>query len=193
MLFQQARYLKTRGLPGFSIGEVVLSMFILTAGLLSISALMASSIRNTFDINDTVIATGLAQEGIELVKNNRDNDFIMGSNGFAHFSAGKKHCRIDIDNVVTDDLDCTGNISSASSYTLTYQNGFYRHNNSASERFSRYVYIDYDASSQDTIVRSFVYWGGGTNDTFTPSSPIADCDVVKKCVMTETTLTDWKQ
>ena len=188
---------------GFSLGEVLLAAFVLTAGLLSLTALMASSLRNSFETRDAIIATELAQEGVELVRNVRDNDFAVGG-GFTAFDNTKRHCRIDYDDIMvpTPPEFCHNTVPTAVTevgrYNLQYSGGFYRHISTTQERFSRYIYIDYDSVNAQTTVRSFVYWGdpadplmfkigsvGGTGIT-------TQCTVAKKCVFTEVTLTSWE-
>lgn len=173
-------------LKGFSIGETVLSAFVLTAGLLAVSALVSSSMRESLEGRDTIIATGLSQEGVELVRNVRDNGFASGT-GFSSFSNSDRHCRIDYNDPVTS-LDCQASQGGGSRYTLQYSGGFYSHNNTGTEKFSRYIYVNYNGSTE-AMVRSFVYWG-----TYTPPSTgvTTGCTVANKCVFTQVGLMNWK-
>ena len=183
---------KKKVLKGFSLGEILLASFVLTAGLVSTMGLIASSFQHSVDSRDTIIAAELAQEGIELVRNVRDNDFTNGGTGFTAFDANKKHCRIDyndsfIFSLPATNLDCETNQGSVSRYTLRYSNGMYTHANTAEERFSRYVYINYDGSDSATI-RSFVYWG-----VFVPTgSNPSTCKESNRCVFDEVTFTAWR-
>lgn len=183
-----SEYFSRKGfLKGFSIGETVLSAFVLTAGLLSVSSLVASSMRQSFDGRDTIIATELSQEGVELVRNVRDNDFAIGGTGFASFVNARKHCRIDYNDSMTS-LDCQATQGGAARYTLQYSGSFYRHNNTAKEKFSRYIFVDYNGTTQ-AIVRSFVYWGAYIPPADGNSS---QCNSANKCVFTEVDLMNWK-
>ena len=172
----------------------MLAAFVLTIGLTAVVALIGNSLKNSFETRDTIIAVGLAQEGVELVRNVRDNDFVTScgdgtcNDGFTVFS-NDKHCRIDYTDA-TDNLDCASSVGSLSRYRLQYANNFYQHNSGADSRFSRYVYINYSQTDNEALVRSFVYWGG----LFTPPSngSAAQCTVAKKCVFTEIKLTSWK-
>ena len=56
----------TKKRKGFSIIEVVISLAVVTIGLVSILNLMANNIRTSLDARDQVIAAQLAQEGAEL-------------------------------------------------------------------------------------------------------------------------------
>ncbi len=196
---------KTPILKGFSIGEVLLAAFVLTSGLLATSALMSTSLHNSFETRDAIIATQLSQEGVELVRNVRDNDFAKGRDGFTGFNAGHKHCRIEYNDPLPPppppptDMDCRGSLGSTSRYTLHYNvSGFYEHTGSSTERFSRYIYRDYSNSDKTATIRSFVYWGNVTDPDMFALSDVGttgitvDCVIAKKCVYTEVTLTSWK-
>jgi len=69
-----------KGLPahwrGFSMIEVVIAVSIITTALIASLALITSSI-SSIQLNKTkIIATGLAQEGLEIVRNIRDNNWL---------------------------------------------------------------------------------------------------------------------
>lgn len=174
-------------MPGFSLPEVLISSFVMTIGLVVIVNTIARSLNYSIENRDAIIATELAQEGIELVRNVRDNDFADGSNGFSSpaFSSGE-HCRIDY----SSNLDCQLSLGTSSRYALGYTNGFYKHDGGTG-RFSRYIYINSSGLGDDAraTVRSFVYWKG-----FTPplSGNPVNCTGTNKCVYTETFLTSWK-
>ncbi len=188
MFFMSQCSSKKGFLRGFSIGETVLSAFVLTAGLLAVSGLVTTSMGSSFASRDSIIATELAQEGIELVRNVRDNDFAIGGTGFTSFSNANKHCRIDYNDPITS-LNCQASQGAASRYTLQYSGGFYQYNNTADEKFSRYIFVNYNNASVSAIVKSFVYWG-----TYTPpsSGSSADCHSDNDCVFTELNLMSWK-
>lgn len=183
----------------FSTGEVILAMFVLSVGLLATMALVSKSLKHSFISRDIIIASELAQEGIELVRNVRDNDFARGNNGFGSFDKNLPYCRIDYDDS-SSSLDCKnasqspGNPSGESRYALQYQGGMYAHTGGTRERFSRALYIDYDDSGSATdahaLVRSFVYWGDASPP---PNSGDSDgCTQSRSCVFTELYLTSWK-
>ena len=191
--------IKTRTLKGFSLGEVLLSAFVLTAGLLAITALISSSLRSSLGIGDSIIAVGLSQEGIELVRNARDNAWASGSaDGFTKFSS-HKHCRINYNSNPLSALDCNNDSSRPSvqpgRYRLQYTGGLYSHPIIApsSARFSRYIYIDYNAGQKTALVKSFVYWGWGATVPANIENGISSaCTIQNKCVFTEVFLTNWR-
>lgn len=189
---------KTRTLKGFSLGEVLLSAFVLTAGLLAITALISSSLRSSLGIGDSIIAVGLSQEGVELVRNVRDNAWASGEvNGFDSFGPpGHTHCRRDYNDDV-DSLDCDQNpndpLGNPGRYRLQYTGGLYLHPGSvpSAARFSRYIYIDYEPSDETALIKSFVYWGAPAPANIDTGNSAA-CTIQNKCVFTEVFLTNWK-
>lgn len=58
---------------GFSLIEAMLALFVITQGLIFMMIMMTDSINVTKDSRDQIVATQLAQEGIELAKNYYDN------------------------------------------------------------------------------------------------------------------------
>lgn len=176
-------------LRGFSTPEVLLSVFVVSIGLVTIIAVMSGSLRYSFVNRDTVIATDLAQEGVELVRNVRDNDFASGGAGFTAFS-NNKHCRIDWNDSVNS-LDCQAGQGVASRYYLQYAGGMYAHFGTGQERYTRYVYVDYSAAGgEHALVRSFVVWGGGALPPSTGNP--ASCTLANSCVYSEAFFTAWK-
>lgn len=176
----------------FSIGEVMLSVFILGVTMLTILSLYASGLRDFQDERDTVIASVLAQEGVELARNIRDNNWAqrecakksdcVASGGnfpdtFANFkSTNDNDCRVDINSV---------NVTSCgTSKVLNVAGGYYVHSAGTATKFRRTIDLKY--AGDDLIVTSFVSWDGSDPDTATGT-----CNVTNKCVFSQTTLTDW--
>ncbi|MDO8529622.1 MAG: dockerin type I domain-containing protein [bacterium] len=104
------RYLKmnteTSKARGFSLIEVMIACFVLTVGILAMIDLMAISIRNSIGARDQIIASELAQEGMELVRNIRDNNFANDKKAFEDKfpNVDRDNCRIDKNS--TDIKDC---------------------------------------------------------------------------------------
>jgi prepilin-type N-terminal cleavage/methylation domain-containing protein len=59
---------------GFSLIEALITVTILSVGITSISFVMAKNIKSTGDSRDQIVASELAQEGVELVRSFRDNN-----------------------------------------------------------------------------------------------------------------------
>jgi prepilin-type N-terminal cleavage/methylation domain-containing protein len=64
---------------GFTLPEVLVSVAVLSFVVIAATNLLVASIRsNAININ-TIVAYGLAQEGIEAVRNIRDSDWLLGA------------------------------------------------------------------------------------------------------------------
>lgn len=73
---------------GFSLVEVLFSLLVLTLGIAGVLTLMTGNIKNAVDAKNQVIASQLAQEGYEMVRNLRDNtnlnSAILPANKLSH-------------------------------------------------------------------------------------------------------------
>lgn len=176
----------TRTSRGFSFAETLLATFILSVGLIIVVKLFQVSIQNSLFLRDATVASELAQEGVELVRNVRDNDFVSGGTGFGSFSSNK-HCYIAINST---NLNCYSSQGGTSQYYLAYNGSQYVATSSPS-RFRRYLYIDYSSSgSPQAVVKSFVVWGGASLPPSDGST--TGCTIQNRCVYTEVLLTNWK-
>lgn len=179
----QKRTLKEKG---FSIAEVILSVFILSVGLTAVVALVSSSMRSSFGNRDVIIASQLAQEGVELVRNIRDNDFIQNpSDVFIHFPASDSDCRID-SSYSSGNIDC-GSLD----FSLKLNNGFFVHGvGTETTKFSRKVYI---SGTNQRIVTSIVLWDGASSFPSVDGNLGRNCTISTKCSFSQIALTDWRQ
>lgn len=191
-------------LKGFSLAETALSVFIVSVGLVVIVNLMGSSLRSTFSGRDIVIASALAQEGVELVRNVRDSDMAAGGDGFNHFD-NNVHCQVQWDNDPSSDITCHG-AKSLSDYKLKLDagTGTYVAAGASDGKYYRYVYVNRQNGAPNRIatVRSFVFWAGKVGSaTINPADTFSDfgntgsssnCNLTHLCVFTETYLTSWK-
>jgi type II secretory pathway pseudopilin PulG len=75
---------------GFSLIEVFASLMILSFGIAAVIVLMMQSIRSSQTARDQIIASMLAQEGIELVRNLKDNGDLDGTFSEASDCNGNK-------------------------------------------------------------------------------------------------------
>lgn len=181
---------------GFSIAEVLLSIFLLSVGMIAIISLMANSIKNNANNRNSIIATQLAQEGIELVRNRRDLNIALlphdatesqiRAAAFKNDIKKGKYCpRINSDGTP----EMTGGGSGCASYNVHYSNkDGYTYSGGDQTQFSRKVIIR-EPSSDERVVESIVIWG----DEDFPSD-VDDCNISNKCVHVELTLsnTGWR-
>jgi hypothetical protein len=195
---------------GFSFGEVLISAFVLTVGLTATSALVSSSLGYSYDNRDAVVATQLAQEGVELVRNIRDENFAIqkdciedgaepcpGGDGFDGFDESQKNCRFDIDG----SFQCyasQGGPSSQRYYLTTPVNPVYGdrfEHTGTPDRFVRYTYVEYNDANKTAKVVAYVFWDWSNSNSmpsFVPSNGnTSNCTLANKCVFSEVFLTKW--
>ena len=76
MLFTTSYYKKTKSEKGFSLAELIIVLGILTMGLLGIVSLILQNMQVENLTKNYLIASVLAQEGVEVVRNIRDENWI---------------------------------------------------------------------------------------------------------------------
>jgi len=64
----------------FSLLEIIIAMFIISMGVIGVMSLIVSNINLGLFSKNKLIAMNLAQEGIELVRNIRDENWLDGDN-----------------------------------------------------------------------------------------------------------------
>lgn len=67
---------------GFTLVETLVAISILTTTIVTMMSLLGAGISNTNYVKQKMIATYLAQEGIEYVRNMRDTAVLYSSNGW---------------------------------------------------------------------------------------------------------------
>jgi len=170
--------------------EVILATFIITTGLLAVMQLITGSLKDSFLNRDAIVATGLSQEGAEMVRNIRDNSFVNEINTpFKKFIVGSKLCYVAY-SFSAATIPCN-NTFTASNYILRNNGGRYAHSGGGTAtKFSRMLYITYNATDARATVTSFVWWGAVPTSVMTGGK--GDCTVKNKCVFTDVVLTKWK-
>jgi type II secretory pathway pseudopilin PulG len=157
---------------GFSIMEVTVVIFIITLGLLGVLSLAAQSIKISNTNKNELIASQLAQEGLELVRNIRDtnwltdgNDWVLGSgagnNSDDIIQDGTYTIDNSIINYMVDDID------DIAANLLIDVNGAYSHSMGSASPFNRLITINNWNTYTDFIeVKCEVQWkeGGGIHN-----------------------------
>lgn len=82
----------------FTLVETLVAVSIFTMSILGLISVLASGISDTNYAKQKITAAFLAQEGIECVRNKRDNlvlyDTVSAQNGWNTFKASSKNCPI---------------------------------------------------------------------------------------------------
>ncbi|KKP79989.1 MAG: hypothetical protein A2271_01045 [Candidatus Moranbacteria bacterium RIFOXYA12_FULL_35_19] len=184
------RFSKNKKYAGFSYAESILAVFIVSFEMLVVASLMSSSLKESMDSRNQIIGVLLSQEGIELVRNLRDNNWAKGDDTFTGFPANTSNIRrIDID---------SPNANGFGTYVLRSNNSTkaYKHSttNSTATKFRRRIIITYypSAAGNTTATSATIISAVTWNNVDPPSNPSAsNCNSSAKCAYTTTTLTRW--
>lgn len=173
---------------GFSFIEVLISVFLISVGLMAAVFLLSSNIMHLLNSRNQVIAGLLAQEGVELVINTRDTQIKNGGDeSFDGFSTAED-CVVDIDATT---LSCGSTPEQEKLYRKEY---YYVHDSSGeNSKFKRKIDILIENSGSDDeimTITSFVIWGEDFPDSV---SDLEDCNLGNKCAFTQTTLSKWRE
>lgn len=166
---------------GFTILEVAVSLFIITMGVLGIMTLVNQSLR-VKDINkNKIIASQLAQEGIEIVRASRDNNWLDKEEwhqGVLQDGSYIVDYEDDVKDNTPDDLDAT------STKLYLDDSGLYKHFASAGEdpatatstSFRRIIKVSpISTPLASTSVKSIVEWKErGTSHRYTAETILYD-------------------
>jgi hypothetical protein len=192
-------------LPAFSIAEVVLSGFMLTTGIVAVMSLYVVSHQNSFDTRNLITASELAQEGVEVARNVRDNNtayraknWSTGDNcqastagncdPFRYFPNGaNSNCSVNYNSTGGTAFSCGG----PQLAVTTNGSGFLHNAGGTATRFYRLIKINYVGPADSARIQSFVTWqnpGGSLNG----GGALGWCTSANKCVYTELFLSRWK-
>ncbi len=185
----KTRFIKLKKYAAFSFVEVMLSVTILSIGIVGVMPLFISNLRVSMDSRDQIIADMLAQEGTELVQSLRDNNLVNGAvggifDGATFPGSSSSNCRISYD---TDKIICDG------TYQLNLDaNKFYTHKadtGAVATKFKRKISVAYSPNSDNTSatkaeIISMTIWGNVFPD-------IGSCNAGNKCAYTKLILTKW--
>ncbi|HXK35128.1 MAG TPA: prepilin-type N-terminal cleavage/methylation domain-containing protein [Candidatus Paceibacterota bacterium] len=151
---------------GFTLIETLVALAIFSASVVALISVTASGVANTNFAKNKITASYLAQEGVELVRNIRDNA-ILGSNDWTEFLSDIGPCGggCTIDPV---DLGVSG-CANAGGCQLFYTSsgndpGFYRPTISLGEESIFYSLIVVDnnfSSGAEAKVISTIFWNQG--------------------------------
>ena len=160
---------------GFSIIEVVLSLTVISIGLVGILQLMSNNIQVSLDARDQAIAAQLAQEGAELAL------YVVKGKGIT-FSDNNYCLDYTYSGGQIDNEKCNGGISKTPTLSKDSTKGFYfSGNGGTATKFHRIVHVTDNATDNKYVVNSFVSWNGADPDTGT----LTACTAAAKCAVAQ--------
>lgn len=142
---------------GFTIIEAMIAILVLLIAVVAPLSIITSNLNSTFFARDEVIATYLAQEGVEIIRQRRDSNFInIGSgvvwdNGFTSCESG---CRVDGTKITLGVPTISPCISGACEDLYLDPNGFYTHDadGTVGSNFSRNISTKYNTDRTEILV-----------------------------------------
>lgn len=141
---------------GFTLVEVLVSLALLTTGLVPAFVLASNAVNLSTQIKNSLISANLAQEGVEVVRAIRDSNWFADSltpledNGLSSCAGG---CQVQWDSV---DMD---NTSKDSPLKLDPKSGMYQYNGSGPDSiFRRKITITTVTPGVEIAVISEVEW-----------------------------------
>lgn len=180
---------------GFSFIEGILAIFVVTVGMLMVIQLVSSGLSYAINSRYQATAVLLAQEGVEVVRGIRDNNWAQGEDTFKGFPGNNNNpCTVNYNSTVLS--SCNNDIGNKA---LNLESGAYTHNSGLSTRFKREILISYLDGAGDSTnkigaatarVDSVVTWG--TAD-FPNTIDAAHCNAssASQCAFATVILSKW--
>lgn len=177
---------KIKNQPGYSFIEVMVAVFLVTTGLLAAVFLISKSLGQSLDSRDQQVADLLAQEGVELVRNVRDNDWLSGAQGFANIIVNP-NCRMS----TGPGLLCNQGAGLANYRLYLDASKAYYIQAGAPDKATKFYRkisiqkLSVDPAPLEYAITSMVIWGGSSWPA------LASCNVANKCVYSTVNLYNW--
>lgn len=143
---------------GFTLLEVIVAIFVLTVGIGGSFALMQQTLFAVTMAQSRIIAAYLAQEGIEIVRNIRDNNWLeqresfdvpplpLWNEGLNNCSSPSSCCEADNETdtplLYTPLTTIVGCVFDDLSYLNIDSNGFYSYSSGEQTKFKRKIFIE---------------------------------------------------
>ena len=151
---------------GFTIIEVLFAIFVLTVGAVGAFALTSQVISTSSAPSSQLVASYLAQEGIEVIRNIRDSNLLAIHKGGAilwtdqllnvsceQTAGSDKYYEYEIDHASSSNLDCYA------STLLKRDSSGYSYGASIDTVFTRKVTVDPDETDPNILViTAEVFW-----------------------------------
>ena len=144
---------------GFSLIEVITAIFILTVGVGGAFSLIYQTLSAVYTIRSELTASFLAQEGVEIVKNLRDNAWLesraaTSTSWLSNLSEAGGDFEIDYS---TQSLSRANN----STYLKVDSNGFYNYSTGTPTNFTRNVVLTNVSTTTVKVVVNIEWQTGG--------------------------------
>ena len=136
---------------GFSLIEMVVAVFIILIGVVAAFGVLQKIILSTSIGSSRLVATYLAQEGIEIVRNIRDTNWVEGKNWTQNIGGCGGGCEADYDDTALSSWGGDGN------FLEINNEGFCSYDSGVETKFKRKITVD-EISGEKLEVRVEVFW-----------------------------------
>lgn len=142
---------------GFTILEIAISLFIISMGMVAVLTLVVQNIQVENVDKNKVVASQLAQEGLEVVRNQRDFNWLQYDTPTSKWNEGIEDGNYIVD-YTGDITDGPDSISATSTRLYINGEGYYDHDDSGKPTpFSRLMVVE-SSTSASTSVSCLVEW-----------------------------------
>ncbi len=135
---------------GFTLMEVFIAISILSIGVVGAFGVLPAMIKNQTMNADTFLASQIANEGMELVRNLRDNNWLKEQDWKTGLTDCIGGCEIDYNDVVLQ--------NNLNRFLQKDSNGFYNYETGSNSKFKRKITIQEIAPILNVKVE--VLWSG---------------------------------
>jgi len=143
------KHKESKPLTGFTLIEILIAITVITLGIVGFYAAITRVASLTFSNSSRFVASRLAQEGIELVSNIRDTNWIKGTDWDNGLADNDYRVQYDKDSLLT-----------YSSVPLKINSdGFYNYDSGSPTKFTRKITITH-ISSVELKVKVQITWPG---------------------------------
>lgn len=158
------KYEKLKNNRGFSMIELMASIFILSFGIIVIYNVFSNFIVMTNTVSSRLTAVYLAKEGMEIVKNVRDNNFINDENWDNDINICSSGCQADY-KAGTASETSVNKIKNynANQFLMMNSDGFYGYDSGIASKFKRKITITSQGSNALKVVTQ-VFWNYNGKD-----------------------------
>jgi GxxExxY protein len=125
---------------GFTLIELVIAIFILTFAVIGVYNAFSTIVVVTYGASDRFTAAYLAQEGLEIIRNIRDNNWIKINNWATGLTGCTEGCEADYNTTGTTTSPLTPYGTEGNNLKID-GNGFYNYTNGTPTKFKRKITI----------------------------------------------------
>lgn len=150
---------------GVTIVEVLIAVYIIVWGLVGVLSLVVQNLQVGYVNKNTLIASQLAQEGLEVIRNKRDKNWLSGVNSYtniANAGGAITNYSVDMTDVSGTTLVAVGSISNVNASLYICGDGFYKKYSLCTtgkfSGFSRMITTRYISASNLIEVTCLIRW-----------------------------------